>query len=285
MELGGAALRELTFGTEIETNVVSFESSRQRRATELLLDFPDKLDVEFDGSVSRGFEIVTGYGSYEKLRELLASLYGGHLGDGARYRFSNSTGAHIHIGRYGCGDDAMTLPATASAFEFLARFPLFAQLVSGRPWNRYCLALPYRVSHFQNPERLLESMHDDSVYSSRYLGLNVSRMFDGGTTVEWRSPRGTASYPTALARLQFIRILMTMSVAEPLVPIMAKTFVEKVESMPREETAALRRLLATRAINAQLLAHADPGNLQESCVPFAALPYNSRAEFVYCQPI
>jgi hypothetical protein len=259
----------ITIGSEIEINP---SAPRETAASALLYDFGDWLDIERDGSVPSGFEIVTGYGSLEDLSARVRELYQKYLATrNHEFRASSATGLHFHV-----GSDKLTAKAIATLIYLLESCPNLTVTIAGRRPNRYCVFPRYRWAK----DWYLHRMAGDEpfVFSDvRYTHVNVRVSSNAGAQrFEWRSPASTTSFANWRARAEFI-VHATRYALHTAPQIEAgkrdapsyDDFLQFMDTLPREQTVGIRRLLASSAAKRAAEAY-DIKN---------PLPYNARSEY------
>ena len=273
-----------TFGCELEfipnanyrLAAESRASSYSRRrlagayevASRILATCSDILDIENDGSVPSGFEIVSGYGHFDALDAAMRKLYKLHIEKGL-LQTSNRTGLHFHVGW-----EPITHSYLAKLCAFVSRYRQLIVLVAGRSPNRYC-----RINNFHIKRGTVEGV-DAPAWTAcalpvdRYNAINT-QVWDASDIpprFEWRSPKATISYATWRARLEFICHLTTWigkhQETDELQPL--DEFISYVMAHPKECTVGLRRLLSSAA--GQTLLVGGLGVRVPVC-------YNSRSEY------
>lgn len=269
IELDEAPSSEYTFGCEIEI-VPGGDHDRHAAAGEILMEMGSVLDIERDGSVANGFEIVTGFGTFNALDKVARQLYARFLSSRHRvYNATSKTGLHVHVGRR-YGIDWKNIVAMA---QLEGRFPtLFTQLV-GRAANTYCVRLEaqpapvVRDGGDSNLSRIFNRLR-----GSRYSSFNVTGWDSSSERrFEWRSPKSTTSYAAWRARLELINFMVKWAdddLMRTSVPTI-DDFLKRIMDSPRHETVGLRRTLKTAAVGRTLLALG-------STVP---VDYNGRREY------
>lgn len=268
-----------TFGVEMEIMPARGSVLTQAQAvTVVKLAAPDKLDVERDGSVEPGFEVVTGFGAYDDVLPVVRAVYE----SGVPIRRTARAGLHVHVGNntlwepYALRNEALLVGQMLRVLD-----PLHTS-VAGRTHTRYCLPLAGQFLTLQ-PARLLQ-WAADHVYDAapdRYRELNLKPVLSGGPTYEWRRPMMQPTLTKALAQLQFIRTVVDF-VRNAVLPTADSRgvptpyeYLEYVASYAPEQTAALRRVVCSRPVRPWLTAATPEGR----AMPVA---YNGRRDFQYC---
>lgn len=271
-----AAAGEYTFGCEIEI-IPGQGHHREAAAAEILEELGSKLDVERDGSVESGFEIVTGFGTFEALDELVRELYAKFLTSRINvYRSSSSTGLHFHVGRR----DGIAMNAVKEMYILESLFPKLTDMLTGREGNNYCRRLrTYTASYGVSDYLTAFGMRDlvrraEPVQYDRYSSFNATA-FGGDNTgrrFEWRSCKSTTSYASWRCRIEFLRLMLAWAddkiIREDKLPTV-DDFLTRVMDAPRDSTVGIRRTLKSAAAGRLLTA-------MGATVPVA---YNGRSEY------
>jgi hypothetical protein len=258
-----------TFGVELEL-LPSRALSRDVALTWVKMNAKEKINIERDGSINEGFEVVTGFGAYEDVVDAMRRVYAPRIA----WRRSRRAGMHVHIGEYGRIPDLMYAALLAA---FLARNTEVHAVVAGRPNTRYCHKMPPQFSLPWGELVRRAGLGSLTSNLTRYYEVNLSRLERGAATYEWRRPIAQPRFIGALAQFQFIHALVDffrvrstdVLLSEPTM----SQFVSHVMDMDRTCTAALRRLLTARPVQSRLV----------PVVPdLAKLAYNARREFQFC---
>lgn len=260
-----------TFGCEIEI-MPGRAHSREAAAVEILADLGNTLDIERDGSVPNGFEIVTGFGSFEALDKAVRVLYERFLSSRhGVYRTSSTTGLHVHVGRQ-AGIPSHEIVAMA---QLEGLFPKLMSMLVGREPNRYChrmhppsLGVPPAL--FEERARINRLW--GTLCNVRYSSFNATG-WEGSDErrFEWRAPKSTTSYAAWRSRLELIQVMLKWA-ADDLLKTKVPTiddFLTRIMDSPRDDTVGLRRALKT-AQGGRILTELD------ATVPVA---YNGRREY------
>lgn len=254
IELDEAPADVYTFGCEIEIIPARDRvHSREAAAAEIITDLGSTLDIEYDGSVSAGFEIVTGFGTFGALDKAVRELYARFLSSRHHvYRTAATTGLHIHVGRR-AGIAKEKIVAMA---QFEGMFPTLTTQLVGRVANRFCVRRgPHPAPELYDSARALRLFA--ALSSTRYSSFNATGWDDSeGTRFEWRSPKSTTSYAAWRSRLELLQVLLRWADNDLLrtkVPTV-DDFLKRVMDSPRDDTVALRRALKTAAVTRTLSA-------------------------------
>lgn len=282
IQLDDVSRDTLTFGAEIEI-VPKREANRHAAAAEILDSLGDVLDIERDGSVSNGFEIVTGFGSFGALDAASRKLYGQFLSSRhGVYQATSATGLHFHVGRTS-GIARLTL---LRMWAFEARFGALVNVMVGRQPNNYCRRSPWLGGlneYAPHMERAVAGGADaladhlrrwgGAMFESRYSSINGTVWQNSDhTRFEWRSCKSTTSYASFRARMELIKLLVEWADSNTMfVDSVPKIddFLTRVADAPRDETVGLRRVLS-RAPTRRVLQE------QQATV---VIPYNGRREY------
>lgn len=270
------AVPGLTFGAEIEISIRSNQRPQVRdlAAAEILYEMKSVLDVERDGSVPNGFEIITGYGSFDALDGVVRKLYEKFLSAHSDVFVSSPrTGLHFHVG----GEDQFETEQIGIMRTIETLYPALMNIIVGRGPTQYC----GRATH---PTRLYSTMPTDfqQMYLAMARGARESRRssfnitsWDGeseGPTFEWRACKSSTAYASWRARLEFINVLTKWVCEEGAgkdgVPQL-DALLTRIMDAPRTQTVALRRTLKSAPAGRVL-------TLADAKIPIA---YDGRREY------
>lgn len=257
-----------TIGAEIE---IVPRHDTALAASSILADFGDWLDVERDGSVESGFEIVTGFGSLDALSERVRELYRKHLASHNRaFRTNRSTGLHFHV-----GNKNLSSHAVYTLLFLLESCRPLTTAIAGRAPNRYCVFPMY----YRSKENYLSAMRTGvfEFSDTRYAHVNVRAFsLNGQRRVEWRAPHSTVSYANWRARAEFIVHALDYALHTAPLVTTAKhdapsynDFLKYMADLPADKTVGIRRVLASSAVK----------NVMAQNGIVNPMHYNGRSEF------
>lgn len=258
-----------TFGCEIEI-VPGATHHRNAAAAEILEEMGSKLDIERDGSVPRGFEIVSGFGTFEALDEMVKELYSKFLTSRHDvYRATDQTGLHFHVGR----KSGISLDNIKRMYVLESLFGQLTNTVSGRAGNNYCRRLARYVGVLSDYPLVSLLANSSHVEGDRYSSFNATGWNNsGGTRFEWRSCKSTTSYAAWRARIEYLRVLLQWAddglMKDAALPTIDE-FLTRVMDAPRNETVGLRRTLKLAAT----------GRLLTEMGATVPVAYNGRTEY------
>jgi hypothetical protein len=224
--------------------------------------------TERDGSLERGFEVVTGYCGLDVHEEHLLNL---KSTPGMRSHDTSTCGLHVHLDR----SNITALHATKlvqfinnpsnspfilavarrrsdSYGKLTDKSDVAASVVAQRRsmWSR-----PH-AEHYRNPDTI------NAVCGSRYEAVNFET--EGNKTIEFRLFRGTLYVPTIMATLEFSRITYLFTRDTPLPLLNVEQFITYIQRPEhRLETRYLRQYLFKRGWT-KIVCHAN-----ECAVPLA----------------
>lgn len=282
IQLDDVSSDTLTFGAEIEI-VPKREANRHAAAAEILDSLGDVLDIERDGSVASGFEIVTGFGSFGALDAASRKLYGQFLSSRhGVYQATSATGLHFHVGR-ASGIARLTL---LRMWAFEARFGALVNVMVGRQPNNYCRRSPALGGQSSYGPRLATAvaggeealaaylrLYGETMFESRYSSINGTVWKNSDhTRFEWRACKSTTSYASFRARMELIKLMVEWADSNTMfVDSVPKVddFLTRVADAPRDETVGLRRVLSCAPARRVL-------QEQQATV---VIPYNGRREY------
>jgi formylmethanofuran dehydrogenase subunit E len=212
------------FGIELE---IDRGGENPDNAEKLISIMPEELIYcKHDGSLNRGFEIVTHPMSYDYLlrhKEDFTQMLEEALLMGYRSHDAETCGLHIHVSRDYFGGEAGELKALYFFEKFwnkIIKFSRRTQEQADRWAARYC----------QHHDELKDTdgLYQKAKYSGRYHAINL----ENRNTLEFRIFRGTLNSTTFFATVQFIEYLTNYLQEITLERLQVLTWTEFVESIP-----------------------------------------------------
>lgn len=177
------------FGAELE-----LENGGEPQAIKLYQSLKDFMLCKSDGSISRGFEIITAPSVYEVHKEKAATMFS-IIRDQTKMRADSNCGLHFHVSR-----SALSTMQIGKLLEFLYNpdNKSFVTKIAGRSDSSYATLDGNRTITAVAPE--IFSI-DTEV---RYEGLNLRNP----ETIEFRIFASTTEYSVFMHRLDFVRSLI-----------------------------------------------------------------------------
>ena len=242
----------LYFGVELEVD----EGGEDHDNAAAILDKlgPQYAHAEHDGSLSRGFEIISQPFTLKFYREVLSKRYADAMAEASSlgYKSHDTTtcGLHIHVGRAGLGKNDNERDETITKIWILM-YRFRSQLVAlsrrqGTQLDRWA-ALPSLEdlgdlsSIYEQPLPDLKLKLKQNGVSNRYKALNLTNR----NTIEFRLFRGTLKHSTLTATLQLIHNLCALAMAMSGVDALTITW-EQLQTLLSVDSPELKEYMAQR---------------------------------------
>lgn len=188
---------DLTFGVELECDG---GDDPNHAATEVQA-LTDRLYCKHDGSLDRGYEIVTHPGTLAWHMNSFpwAKVCNVSIANGFKSHDAGTCGLHIHIGRAQLGGDAAVAKLVALTDVLWPELVRFSRRGGESRWANRNNCLDYLTQMKpMSEEEACYGILRDSQYKGRYLAVNLQNRY----TVELRFNRGTLKLNTIYACLQ-----------------------------------------------------------------------------------
>jgi len=260
--------RNLTFGVELECDSVSDVPLRVSagRCSDMVDDATDRVYCKHDGSLSRGFEIVSHPGTLEhhtyelRWKQICRILQK----SGFRSHDTSTAGLHIHVGRKQLGGTYDESCETVRKLTILV-YRFWPELVNFSRRRESALeqwAPRPHLAYWYNPALTGNEVRDwarreipvyDDYHDHRYTALNVTN----NDTVEFRIFRGTLQRDTLIAALQLVSNLCRWAMTHDWDEVQSARFIDVAACTAYPELNAyliVRNLAAPDAIPAPTIA-------------------------------
>ena len=242
----------LYFGVELEVD----EGGEDHDNAAAILDKlgPQYAHAEHDGSLSRGFEIISQPFTLKFYREVLSQRYADAMAEASSlgYKSHDTTtcGLHIHVGREGLGKDDNERDNTITKIWVLM-YRFHPQLVTLSRRHQTQLdrwaALPSLEdlgdlsSIYEQPLPDLKLKLKQNGVFNRYKALNLTNR----NTIEFRLFRGTLKHSTLTATLQLVHNLCALAMTMSGVDALTITW-EQLQTLLSVDSPELKEYMAQR---------------------------------------
>lgn len=190
---------ELYLGVELEVDSGGEDEDKAKYVCDMMNCNDENIYCKHDGSLSKGFEIVTHPCTLEYHKQLdYENMFDWLIKTGYRSHDTSTCGMHVHINRSYFGNDKLTRDLCISKLLYLfEKYWDKVELIARRSSNRF--ARRFLLEEDETPIDL----YAKSQASDKYGAINLKHK----DTVEIRIFKGTLNYSTYISTLEFVSVM------------------------------------------------------------------------------